>query len=47
MGKLTGKDKHKVIEGSHSHTDLSKVATVRGVQMQEMGIASEIKRPAI
>ena len=48
IGKLTNKDKHKIKIGNHSHTNMiSKLATVRRVQMQETGIEFEIKRPAI
>ena len=48
MGKLTSKGKHMVKVGNHSHTNMiSKLATMRRVQMQETGIEFEIKRPAI
>ena len=47
MGKLTGKGKHTVKVCYHPHTNMmSKPAIVRRVQMQEMGNAFEIKRPA-
>ena len=47
MGKLTHKGKHTIKVGSHPHTNMiSKPATMRRVQTQEMGIAFEIKRSA-
>ena len=46
MRKLTGKGKHTVKVGNHPHTNISKRATMRRVQMQEIGIAFEIKRSA-
>ena len=46
MGKLTGKGKHTVKVKIHPHTNISKLATVRRVQKQEMGNAFEIKIPA-
>ena len=47
-GKLTNKDKHKIKTGNHSHTNMiSKPATMRRVQMQDIGNTFEIKRPAM
>ena len=46
MEKLTGKGKHTVKVGNHPYTNISTPATMRRVQMQEMGIAFEIKRPS-
>ena len=47
MGKLTGKGKYKVKVGNHPHTNMiSKPATVKRVQMQDIGNALEIKRLA-
>ena len=47
MGKLTGKGKHGVKAGNQPYTNMiSKPTTVRRVQIQEMGIAFETKRPA-
>ena len=46
-GKLISKGKHTVKEGNHPHTKYDiKTATMRRVQMQEMGTAFEIKTPA-
>ena len=48
IGKLTNKDKHKIKIGNHSHTNMiSKLATVRIVQMLDIRNAFESKRPAI
>uniref|UniRef100_A0A8D1HNZ5 L1 transposable element dsRBD-like domain-containing protein n=1 Tax=Sus scrofa TaxID=9823 RepID=A0A8D1HNZ5_PIG len=47
MGKLTGKDKHKIKVGNHPQKNtISKLAIVRRVQMQSVENAFEIKRPA-
>ena len=46
MGKLIGKGKHAVKVENHSHTNISKPAIVRRVQMWDIGNAFEIKRPA-
>ena len=48
MGKLTGKGKkHTVKVGNHPHTNMiSKPAIMRRVQMQDIGNAFEMKRPA-
>ena len=47
MGKLTGKGKHTVKVGNHPYTNMiSKSTIVRTVQMQDIGNAFEIKRPA-
>ena len=47
LGKLNNKGKHKVIVGNHPHTTIiSKSATTRGVQIQEIRITLEIKKPA-
>ena len=47
MEKLTGKGKHTVKVGSQPHTNMmSKSAIMRRVQMQDIGNALEIKRPA-
>ena len=46
MGKFTGKGKHTVKVRNHPHTNISKPTTMRRLQMQEMRIAFEIKRPA-
>ena len=46
MGKLTTKGKRTVKVGNHLHTNMiSKPATMRRVQIQEMGNTFEIKRP--
>ena len=44
MGKLTRKANIKI--GNHPHTNISKPATVRRVQMQNIGNALEIKKSA-
>ena len=46
MGKLTHKGKRTAKVGNHPHTNISKPATVRRVQMQDIGNAFEMKRPA-
>ena len=46
MGKLTSKGKHTVNIGNYPHTNISKPAIMRRVQMQDIGNAFEIKRPA-
>ena len=47
LGKLNNKGKHEVIVGNHPHTNIiSKLATTRGIQIQEIRITLEIKRPA-
>ena len=46
MGKLTSKGKHTIKAGNHPLTNISKPAIVRRVQMQNMGYAFEIKKPA-
>ena len=47
MVKLIGKGKYTVNGGNHTHTStISKLETMRRVQMQKMGTASEIKRAA-
>ena len=47
MGKFTGKGKHTVKVGNHPHTNMiSKPAIMRRVQIQDIGKAFEIKRPA-
>ena len=48
MGKLTGKGKHTVKEGHHPHKrDIKTInREKRRVQMQDIGNAFEIKRPA-
>ena len=46
IGKFNGKGKHEVEVGNHPYANMtSKPATMRRVEMQEMGNASEIKRP--
>ena len=47
MEKLTGKGKHTANIGHHSQINvISKRAILRKVQMQDIGNAFEIKRPA-
>ena len=47
MEKLISKGKHTVKVGNHPHTSMiSKPAIVRREQMQDIGYAFEIKRPA-
>ena len=47
LGRLNNKGKHKVTVGNHPHTNIiSKSATTRRVQIQEIRITLEIKRPA-
>ena len=47
MRKLTGKGKHKIKVGNHLLTNMiSKIETVRRVQMQNIENAFEIKRSA-
>ena len=46
MGNPTGNSKYIVNIGNHPHTNISKPATVRRVQMQDIGNAFEMKRPA-
>ena len=47
MEKLTGKGKQTVNVGHHSQINvISKPAICRKVQMQDIGNAFEIKRPA-
>ena len=47
MEKLTSKGKHMLKVGNHPHTNtISKPAIMRRVQMQAIGNAFEIKRPA-
>ena len=47
MGKLIVKGTHTIKAGYHPHINMtSKPETMRRVQMQEQGIAFEIKRPA-
>ena len=48
MEKHTSKGKHTGNVGNHLHTNMiSKPAILRRVQMQDIGKAFEIKRPAI
>ena len=48
MEKLTSKGKHTVKVGNHPHTNMiSKPTIMRRVQMQDIGNAFEMKRPAI
>ena len=48
MGKLTAKSEKTVKVGNHPHTNMiSKSTTVRRVQMQNIGNAFKMKRPAI
>ena len=45
-GKFTGKGKHTVKAGNHSHTNMiPNPATMSRIQMQENGNTLEIKRP--
>ena len=44
--KFTSKGKQSAKVGNHPHTNISKPATVRRVQMQDIGNAFEMKRPA-
>ena len=47
MGKLTSKGKHTIKLGNHPHTNMiSNPAIMRRIQMQDIGNAFEIKRPA-
>ena len=46
MQKLTGKSKHTVKEGNHPHTNMVSRPEIMRSQMQDIGNASEIKRPA-
>ena len=47
MEKLTSKGKHTIKVGKHPHTNMiSKPVIVRRAQMQALGNAYEIKRPA-
>ena len=47
MEKLTGKGKHTVNVGYHPQINvISKPAILRKVQMQDIGNAFEIERPA-
>ena len=47
MGKLTWESKHTKKVGNHPHTNRSRPAIMRRVQMQDVGNAFEIKMPAI
>ena len=46
MEKLTSKGKHRVEVGDHPHTNMSKLAIMSTIQMENIGKAFEIKRPA-
>ena len=47
MRKFTGKGKHTVKVGKHSHINMvSRSATMRRLQMQNIGNIFEIKWPA-
>ena len=47
MENLTNKGKHTEKVGNHPHTNRSRPAIMRRVQMQDVGNAFEIKMPAI
>ena len=46
MGSLIGKGTHIIKAGNHPHTNMSKLAIMSTIQMENIGKAFEIKRPA-